>query len=313
MADFLYIRKYRLVVNTWGGSQITVSDLRFTFHIEKNFNKMIQYGSITIYNLSPDTETEIFKNGQSVFLEAGYENGPYGVVFAGQIRQPIRGKENGTDYFLRLVCYAGEELLNIGFCNLTLTNNQNARILIEQIARSSTVPFEVSISEGLQLEENGTLTDQKTQRGKTVFGQPGDYLRSIALNNNAVFYFDDGVANFDAVNEQPPAVVPELNAQSGMIGFPHQVDKGIEVQCLINPNMKLGSWFHLNNQKIILEEVPLLGLQTLLDLDGVYRIIELIITGDTRGNDWYFDITAWAHEGGPLPLMLQDSSQSGVS
>lgn len=311
MAAPLYIRKYKLVVTTWGGQQITITDLRFTFHIEKNINKLIQYGAITIYNLSPNTETNIFKNGKSVTLEAGYEDGPYGVIFKAPIRQPIRGKENGTDYFLKLVCYAGDDILNIGFCNLTMTNNQDARTLINQIARSSTIPFDVRISEGLQLEQ-ASITDQKTQRGRTVFGQPGDTLRSIALNSNANFYVDDDIVNFEGVNASPPGSVPSMNAQSGMIGFPRQVDKGIEVQCLINPNMKLGSWFQLDNQKIILNELPFQGLQTLLDLDGVYRIVEMVITGDTRGNEWYFDLTAYGQQGF-LPLMLSAQSQSGVS
>lgn len=305
----LYIRKYRLLINTWAGNQIVITDLRFTFHIEKSLNSFVQYGNITIYNLSPDTETNIFKNGQSVILEAGYENGPYGVIYSAAIRQPIRGKENGTDYFLKLICYAGDAELNIGFCNLALRENQSQIDLINQIVRSSSIPFEVSISEGLELQ-NASLTNQKTQRSKVVFGQPGDYLRSIALNNGAVFYFNDGVAYFDSITATPPSSMPDLNAQSGLIGFPYQVDKGIELQCLINPDLKLGSWFHLNNQKIILAEIPLQGLQALLDLDGVYRIIEMVITGDTRGNEWYFNITAYG-QNGPIPLLLTDGSQSG--
>ncbi len=311
MAAPLYIRKYRLLITTWGGEQITINDLRFTFHIEKNIMRMLQYGNITIYNLSPDTETNIFKNAKFVALEAGYEDGPYGLVFNSLIRQCIRGKESGTDYFLRLICYAGDELLNIGFCNLSMTNNQDARKLIDQIARSSSIPFEVSISQELELEQ-GNITDQKTQRGRTVFNSPGQELRSIALNNNAVFYFDDGVAKFDSLNTPPSSVLPEVSYLTGMIGFPRQVDKGIEVQTLINPNIKLGSWFHLNNQSIIQAEIPFFGLQTLLDLNGVYRVIELVITGDTRGNDWYFDITAFGQEGF-LPQMLSAQGQSGVS
>lgn len=213
-----YMRKYRLVVRTWGGSEIELTGLRFTFHIEKNYARYVQYGAITIYNLSPDTETDLLKNGQSLFLEAGYENGPYGVVFASPIRQMIRGKENGTDYFLKIICYAGDEL-DIGFCNLTISDDQTQRDLINQIARSSSIPFDVNISQALELQQGFTknLDSQKTQRGKAIFGKPGDYLRSIAINNNAVFYYDDGVARFDALNELPSPNPPDLNATNGLI------------------------------------------------------------------------------------------------
>lgn len=309
------MRKYRLTVGTWRGDSITVADsaeehktaqhaeilqVRFTFRIEKNINSLYQFGEINIYNLSPETETDIFKNGNSVILEAGYENGAFGQIFRGAIRQAIRGKEDGVTYFLKLVCIVGDEELNVGLCNLTLSANQDARTIIQQIARSSSVPFDVNIDQALSL--------QTTQRGKSVFGKPGDHLRSIALNNNAVFYFDDGVANLSPLSKAPPSVLPELNATNGMIGIPHQTDNGVEVRCLINPNIRLDSWIKLNNRDIIQAVVEIGQLQTLLDLDGVYRIVELVATGDTRGNDWYYDLLTFSQVG-QLPAMLTDKNQ----
>lgn len=309
---FLYGRKWRLLVRTWSGLDIEITDVRFTFHVEKSLSTAMQYGSVTIYNLSPNTETEIFKNGQGIILEAGYANGPYGVIFRAPIRQPIRGKENGTDYFLKLVCYAGDDILNIGFCNLTLRNTQTARDIIAQIARSSTVPFALSIEQGEELLNTGTLSPQQTQRGKTLFGPPGDYLRSIAINNNFIFYADDGVANFVPVSKPNPADAPELNATNGLIGFPQQVDKGVELRILINPNIRLGTWIKLNNQKIIQEEFPFESSGVLLDIDGLYRVIAITMDGDTRGNDWYYDLTTWSSAGN-LPALVAGQNDSGVA
>ncbi len=117
-----YIRRWKLTVQTWGGLDIEIDqELRFTFTVNKSITRIYQFSEIVIYNLSPDTETSIFKNAKSVTLEAGYQNGAYGQIFNGSVRQVIRGKENGVTYFCKLICIDGDDLLNIGFANLVLT------------------------------------------------------------------------------------------------------------------------------------------------------------------------------------------------
>jgi len=299
-----YDRKYSLAILTYRGQAITFSDnIRFTFRVEKRIDRVYQFAEITIYNLSADTETDILQNGQQIVLEAGYKNGNFGLIFQGFIRQPIRGKEDGTTYYLKLICIDGDDALNLGVCDFVLSNGQTAQQIAERVARSASIPFDIKI--------NGELPQQATARAKIFFGQPKDFLRSLALNNNAFFYFDNGVANISALDQPPPPVVPNLNYQSGMIGFPAQTDQGVQVKTLINTNLLINNWFHLNNKNVILNQLEFGTPQTLLDLDGVYRIIGITATGDTRGNDWYYDIEAIS-QAGALPAMFADPNSSGV-
>jgi hypothetical protein len=299
----LYKRKYKLSIETYRGIGITLdADLKINFVIQKQILQIYQWAEITIYNLSAETETDILQNGKSVTLEAGYENEPYGVIFKGPIRLPLRGKEDGTTYFLKLLCIDGDDALNLGICQFVLANGQTAQQIARQIARSSTFPFDIEIDD---------LGSQTTQRGVTVFGRPGSLLRDLALDNNAAFYMQDGIGHISKLTKPPPAVVPELNAQSGMIGMPTQTDQGIQVKCLIDPTIKLDSWFKLNNRSIILAQVEFGVPQTLLDLDGLYRVIGITITGDTRGQDWYFDIEA-VSQTGSVPAMLSSDTQNGM-
>jgi hypothetical protein len=101
-----------------------------------------------------------------------------------------------------------------------------------------------------------------------------------------------------------------LNAQTGLVGMPHQTDEGINLKCLINPNLDLDSWVKLDNQSIIQNQLGFGVPQTLLDMDGLYRIIAIEATGDTRGQEWYFDITA-INQLSSLPSMFTSPSQSG--
>lgn len=299
----LYKRKYRFAIETFRGDIIEIpQQLRVTFRAESTVLNYYSTGEITIYNLSADTESDIFKNAKKVIIEAGYENGAYGVVFSGPVRQPLRGKENGTDYFVRLMCI--NDTMQLGFCSLVLTAGQTAETIMNQIARSSTVPFDIRV--------NGQTSTQKTERAKTIFGPTQDALRNVAVNNNGFVYTDsEGKANFDALSAPPSGNIPFLNYRTGLIGTPQQVEQGIQFQCLINPSIKLASWVELNNQDILQAEIPLQGLQTLLEVDGRYRVIEIVCTGDTRGQEWYFDCHAIGANNS-VPLMLQLPGQQGV-
>lgn len=299
-----YLRKYKISIETYRGIGIIVdADLQISFVIHKQIMQVYQFAEITLYNLTPETETDIMQNGKSVTLEAGYNDGPYGVIFKGPIRQPLRGKEDGTTYFLKLLCIDGDDALNLGICNFVLASGQTAQQIASQIARSSSIPFDINV--------DPDLNTQTTQRGTAVFGKPGDALRSLALDNNAAFYVEDGIANISKLSKAPPPVVPDLNAQSGLIGMPTQTDQGIQARCLIDPAIKLDTWFHLNNRSIIPAQVEFGVPQTLLDLDGLYRVVGMVITGDTRGNDWFFDLEAISQTGS-VPAMLAGIGQNGM-
>lgn len=299
-------RSYRLTIEFWRGEVLEIpAELRLTFLIEKQMLRAWQQATITIYNLSSNTETDILKNGRWVTLEAGYNGGPYGVIFSGAIRQPIRGKENATDYFLKLLCTDGGDILKLGFCSLALSSNQSRRNIIQSIARSSTIPFDV------QLGDDGNLDIPQSTRAKVLFGEPSDLIRSQARDGNMAFFFDDGQAKMPSINATPPPVVPDVNAQTGMIGIPQQTDQGVSFRTLILPTLTLGNWVRLNNSDIVEAEIPFpSGLQTLLDRDGLYRIVEISYSGDTRGNEWYMDHIAVNQDGG-LPTMLLSQDQFG--
>lgn len=242
-----YGRKYNLKITTFGGTDIDVSNLRCTFHTDKKILSTFQSAEIIIYNLAPDTETDIFKNGQYVKLEAGYENGAYGVIFKGFIFQPIRGKEEPTTTFLRLCCMDGDYFLQAGLVNLTFASGVDAATIAKQICRSSTPPFDIDIE--------AELSKYKLQRGKTVSGNPMDYLRDLALSHNASLYVNHGKAHITSLSKSAPAIVPDLNAKTGLIGMPQQTAEGITFTCLINPTFDLDTFVHINNQEIIQNQV----------------------------------------------------------
>lgn len=310
----LYDRKWELAVTTFNGTQISVSNsntdnaLRTTFDINKNIQRSYQFAEFAVYNLDPDTETNILENGYQLTFSAGYKSGLYGSRFQGFIRQPIRGKEkDGVTYFLKLLCIDSNDALELGLCNFVMSNGQTAQQIAAQVARNTKpIPFQ------LQIDPNFTAqATQQSPRGKTVFGKPANTLRSLAIDNNAFFYTNNGVPTISSMFKPPPAEVPKLNAQTGMIGIPTQVDYGVQVQTLIRPDIDIDTFVLLNNKDVIVADLDFGVPQVALDRDGLYRVVGIHEFGDTRGNDWYsqLETVAWGGgQGGALPTMASDAS-----
>ncbi|MDR2167371.1 MAG: hypothetical protein LBE35_05930 [Clostridiales bacterium] len=95
MAEILYGRRYRIMT-----ANLDVSRLRCTFYIEKNMTETPNYSEISIFNLSAASENQIIETGSRIVLEAGYEGSQYGLIFDGEIVQPLRSKQEGTTYAL---------------------------------------------------------------------------------------------------------------------------------------------------------------------------------------------------------------------
>jgi hypothetical protein len=60
---------------------------------------------------------------------------------------------------------------------------------------------------------------------------------------------------------------------------------------LMNPRLKIKDLVHTDNSQIVNQAFTSPGSPIyLLDQSGMYRVIQLTYTGDTRGNDWYLEI-----------------------
>ena len=254
-----------------------VSSLRCKFEIYKNMDEEPNYSVITIYNLAASSETSIIENGASVTVEAGYFNAAFGLIFNGEIIQWARGKENGTDKYMRLVCQDGDHLLTSAFVTTTL-------------AKGATQQDVVSMC--LSDENTGKL-DLKSgslPRAKTMFGLSRDYLHQAAVTSDAKFYVEDSVANIVSASFANAQLCADLRPDTGLIGTPEQTDYGVSAKCLLNPCLKLNARVRIDSEYIVPQEAKKGTELSALPTDGVYRISRINYVGDTRGQAWYCEL-----------------------
>lgn len=299
--NLLYGRKYRIFVSLKGQKALEVTDMRCTFNCVKTALMEPNYSEVILYNLSAKTENAIIKEGSRIIIEAGYEGDQYGLIFDGNVLQPIREKEDGNTYKLTLISIDGDAFYNGAFLVSSLVKGQNARSIVKTCTSKSSV----SAQSGFISE---SLSNSKLTRGKVLFGQPKDYLRQVAKSEGATFYTDDGKVNIIKASDFKKNEIIELNPTSGLIGVPEQLNYGVKGKCLLNPRIKLNSLIHIDNSLVRAQKASQTAQYT-LDNDGIYRVIKISYIGDTRGENWYTEFET-VSQAGTVPSMLTSSSGS---
>lgn len=273
-------------VDKWGNA-LDVSDLRCVFLCEKSLNDTPNYSQITIYNLNQQTISSI-KAGDKVVLEAGYEDGNYGMIFTGDIVQPMVHRESSTDVALTLIVQDGDMYLNGAFTAQTLSKASTQGDVI-------TACLNDDVSKGAITD---SLPKTRMVRGKVLFGKSSKYLRKVADASKGQFYIEDGKVNIVAAKDYASNQAVELNPMTGLIGMPEQTDDGVKGQCLINPSIKLNTLIYINSKLVAQKQVAEGETKyTAVNADGVYRIVKLTCEGDTHGDQWYMSFEAITQSG----------------
>jgi hypothetical protein len=312
-----YGRKWHIVYNPANGAQsliLTSSDfgdyaLRATFKRDIPGYQAISYCDITIWNLNAETDSLITsKTKGTVLLQAGYENGAYGNIFTGAVFQIVRGRENVTDYFLTLHCMDGMGIMNNSTVSFTTPSPINQRTALTNIAAQATIPFELA-------HVSADLSDISLPRGKVFFGEPKRYLRQIAQDNLGQFFVDDTGVTVSKITDAYSGNIVTVSPSTGLIGYPQQIDWGVQVKCLLNPNLTVSrpAMQIKIDQSFIRQELVQYGHQvSVLDQDGQYMVARVTHTGDTRGNDWYTEVTGVSSTGRIpyLPGIMQNVNQN---
>jgi hypothetical protein len=295
--NILYGRRYRVIVSNANGVALDVSQLRCTFKIQKSILQPLNISEIVIYNLDAETENSIIQEGNRVVVEAGYEGEQYGLIFDGDLIQPIRDKEDSVNYRLTLNSLDGDRPMNFGFVNFSMVKGQTSRSQIENIVSRATIPSQLgNISDA--------FTDTQLSRGKVVFGLARDYLRQLAKTQEATFYVEDGKVNIIKAEDLPDGEIFDLTPSSGLLNIPAQNEYGVLFRCLLNPRIKINSLVHIDNSLIRAQQFQF-GQSTplrSLDNDGIYRVIGITYLGDTRGDEWYAECQT-VSQAGLMPSM----------
>lgn len=280
-----YLRKMTLLVSDKAGNALDLSQFRVKFSVKRTNSQTVNTADIKVYNISQSAALQIQKQYTKVILQAGYDSN-YGVIFAGNVIQTIIGRESGTDTFLQILAGDGDLAYNFAIINQSLAK-PTAQDQINQCA-------DAMAKMGTTKGGNSTIqSGTKLYRGKTLYGNARHYLQGVASTNNQVFSIQDEKIVFVPENGYLPSVAVVINETTGMVGSPQETLEGVNVKCLLNPFIQIATRVRLNNAEVQRKalDITIPGsskeLTVGLTADGLYFVLGVDHTGDSRGNDWY--------------------------
>lgn len=294
-----YLRNYKLVVYSKKNQKgLDLSELRFKFNVKRSDTASPNSADIRVYNLSEDTALSIFLalspapssditiNARGrVILQAGYQSN-YGVIFQGNIKQIILGRENATDTFIDIVAGDGDTAYNFAFVNQTLASGATQTDQIDAVTKDV-------VTKGVSLGHVGDISQYKLPRGKTLFGNARNYYRTISLNTDKTWSIQDEKVTFIDITSYLPGEAVVLTSKTGLVGTPNQTNEGVNLKCLLNPLLRVGGRVDISEATVadlkINAAVPgsPANAPAAFTSDGVYYIYTIEHSGDTRGVEWY--------------------------
>ena len=278
-------RKFNLVVFGTDLDGLDLSELRCKFVIKRSDTMTPNVADIRVYNLEEKTALRIKSEFKKVILQAGYE-GNYGVIFQGNIKQVIIGRESATDTFVDIVAGDGDRAYNFAIVNATIaaggTQADQAQAAISAMS-----------TKGVTSGHIGDMPSEVLPRGKVMYGNSRNYLRDVAQTSNKTWSIQDEKVTFVSKKSYLSGEMVVLNSATGMIGTPQQTNEGVNVKCLLNPMIKIAGRVKLDNKSIQDLKINLTipnsaaNIPAPFSADGVYYVLVVEHQGDTRGVDWY--------------------------
>ena len=300
MSDSLFGRKWQVQVFDLTGNTVILDaaslpygqaeSIELQFDVEQVGKLCFWYGDIILFNLAQETHESLVE-GMRVVFSAGYDDpSRYGQIFDGHIFQVLYDRDNNVDTRTTLHCVISMLELSQNFLSGTLAASlTQQREIVNFQARNSTHPIPVK-------SLPAKLADQTQPRGITYFGNTKKYLDQFnETNGTGAFINQDGLS-LGTWDQQPDdALAQVITPETGLIGIPQQIQWGVKFKTLLDPRIKVQFPCYqvkLDSTTIAQIKRTLNTNPSMQDWGGYYNVAGVRHFGNSRGNDWYTEVTA---------------------
>ncbi|EOU3097372.1 hypothetical protein [Yersinia intermedia] len=335
-----WMRHFELQILDLNGKGISLSDFKVTFQIEWADTKWPRVANVKIYNLSTDTTNKILgQEFSKIRIIAGYDgiapnvdasqvgvvrNIPegqegqtddqnYGLIFDGDIRFTVTGKDNITDSWVLIQAIGDHEAFLFARTKTTIAAGYT-------VADLHNVTMQGFNAFGVTKGITGSMPTTVFPRGRVLYNASRNVMDNIAAQCNATWQLVDGQVQMVPEDKYIHEAIV-LSADTGLVGMPQQtMGAGVNVRCLINPNIRINGLIQLDQNSVYRSTVgngdiaqspfrigsseyngniegdvlPSKAQASSIATDGVYIVKGIAYTGDTRGQEWYMDLMCFA-------------------
>lgn len=297
--DPKFNRIFRFTIGT-GANTVTIEDLgenprakRISFNITSVLQSYTQGATFQIYNLAPDTISNILTIKSPVVFQAGYrtihEDLPP-VIYNGNI-QYGNSVRVGPDIVTTLTCHAYRDSLGTAF-PVSYEAGIAVTTILQEIQgdikdpQGNTLPLQ--IIDGTSL---GNIADDFTSATMSKL-QVLDYL---AMNHSFNWWADTVTKQLIIVPVGRALREDEIlliNSKTGLIGSPEISANGITFRTLLEPDIRYMSVIQVEYARAVGQFIIGEPINKLRELKTAkITAVTVSHTGDTRGDEWTTECT----------------------
>lgn len=260
---------------------LVINNLRISFDIDKTINEKPNPATIRVWNLNRSHLNQILSGAfDKVALSVGYQT--LTQIYSGDITK-ASVQRHDLDFILTLECADGFRAYTQARITSTLKSGSNDEQILTEL--SKTLP-------NVNLGTVEVTNKRQLPRGKVMNGDTRELLNRLARNSGADWSIQDGELVFLPKNKVLKAEAILISQETGMVNAPEHTDDGLELQCLLNPQLAIGG---------------LVEVKSILDyFNGQYKVVKLLHSGDAMEGDWLSKMTV---VGGQFQSVEKDKSE----
>lgn len=257
-----------------------LSNLDERFKVSGNISASVSgaasEANITIGGLKRDTMVFLATNFSTwtknqiqneVNLDIGYDNN-HAIMFVGSIIDAVP-KMDTQDYSIQLKCLSQFPKMLNDLQSLSFSGNVTVAQIAKNIASILEYTLRITNAASVFTVNNYSLSNQPIQ----------NHLRYLSELTGLQAYIEQDTVIVKKRNETLRVPTRYKIDSNNMIGAPRPTNSGTVVKVKLDPRLRTGIEAVLNSQKF-----PTLN-------DGEYSIATIGTVFDTRGNDWYNELT----------------------
>ena len=246
--------------------------LKIDFKVKSALDGDFSEGDITISGLKiTDTaflgtnyDNKSGKLRESVLkLEAGYPNATAEILQGTIIEATPNFNSPNNEINLKVKSGAFNNI-DFSVCD-SFNGAMNFKTICEKVAQNNKVAL------NFKTDENPIIYDYSFK------GTPFQQIENLRKYVKSSVYLENAKLCVLSENQSSETKI-KIDYKSGLIGSPKPSPLGCEIVCLLNPSLRVGQYVELETKKIS-------------QLNGDYRIIELVHSGSNRGADWTSNLT----------------------
>lgn len=268
MSEKLFGRSARITFGKNGEPGRVVTDLRFRFKVTKTSESTPNKAEISVYNMNKEARALAEEQDVVIALDCGYGLNSAGKpklenLFIGDVARALTARESVT-FVTTFECGDGEKAHQSSIVDLSFGPGANTTDVFNILSDKL----------GLPKGEQTSISRKTFQNGYVAAGPVRRILDQLTADLDLEWSIQDGTLQIVSKGKTTGEEAVVLSAETGLVGAPKKKNNGIEVRCLLQPKIKPGRQVVLRSETI----------------QGVYRVLKVIHTGDTDGQDWYSDM-----------------------